>query len=592
MMKSLNGLLHSLFVDLKRLHPHVEGLDRDELTIKARVEDEGIGFLAVALPAFGKHFDQALSLRRFAHIPGFCRHRNESLPKFLLGLTSLVFDSLTGRLLDNPSVEAIVSLRQLFYLFKKFVPSDSRDELLERIAMREFLDVESSIKELPCSYARRLEHVCRFILQDLDEFQELDCKHGPGAVLEGYTANQKWEAVYSGLLDFDQRLLDAGYDLPASLLVSSPVSLETIEDYPFDSSARVVTVPKSCSALRTITVEPCLNQFVQQGYNARLRDCISRDPVLRQTLVLSDQRPNQELALNGSRTGDWCTIDLSSASDLLSLQTVVAVFAHRPRFLEGILRCRTPRATVGSNTIVLKKYAGMGNATTFPIQSVAFAMIATAAILGQTKELSYEKVLRASRNVQVFGDDIIVQSEHFEAVADWIKCFGLKINRSKTFSEGNFRESCGVDAYGGTDVTPCYLRHDPAGPYKDPSHVASLVESSNHLWLSGYYQASEFIRTSVESSIGRLPLVRKDSHGLGWHTRLDATEIQRWNPSLHRFEVRTCVLTPRRREDALSGYPALIKYFHLPQIGEDDPTHLSSSVRKFSLNLRRRWVQS
>lgn len=589
-MKSLLGLLYNLFVDLKRLHPEVEGLDRDYLTIKARVEDEGIGFLTVALPSLGKSFDRALSDGWMPHIPGFSR--NKSLPKLFSGLTKHIFDYTTGVLLDSPSIECILSVRQLCYLFKKFLPGESRVELLDYQAKKDFVELDASIRGVAPFRLDALARIGSFLLPDLDEFGNLECRHGPGAVFEGYTPNQKWEEVYRGLLDMDPRLLSAGYDLPASIVGDLIFRTPSLEDFPSTGRTRIVTVPKSSSALRTITVEPCLNQFVQQGYNAWLRDCISRDRALRQILVLNDQRPNQELALAGSRTGEWCTIDLSSASDLLSQQTIEAVFASRPRFLSGILDCRTPFVEYNSDIISMKKFAGMGNATTFPVQSVAFAAVALVAILGNTKELSYEKIVRASGNVQVYGDDIIVRSEHFRAVADWITCFGLKINRSKTFSKGNFRESCGVDAYGGTDVTPVYLRHDPGVTCSEPSAVVSVVSSSNHLWLRGYYHSAEFLRNSVEASLKRrLPLVRRSSAALGWVTRYDDFEVQRWHPNLHRFEVRTYALVPKRRRDALSGYPALIKYYHLPNLGEDDPTHLSVSVRKFASNLRCRWVQ-
>lgn len=589
-MKSLNGLLYNLFVDLKRLQPDVVGLDRDFVTIKARVEDEGIGFLAHALPSFGKAFDQCLDNGRMTHVVGFAN--NKSLPKLFSGLTSLVFDYKTGYLLDNPSVESILSIRQICYLFKKYLPEESRVEILDFEARKSFVDTESSIQEVSPFRIESLIRLGKFFLSDLDEFTELDCRHGPGAVFEKCTPNQKWLLVHSGLLDFDHRLLAAGYDLPASLLATDLPTEEPPKDYPSTGSARLVTVPKSFSALRTITVEPCLNQFVQQGYNNWLRDCISRDRLLRQILTLTDQRPNQELALTGSLTSEWCTIDLSSASDLLSLQTVETVFANRPRFLQGILGCRTPSVDFNGNVVTLKKFAGMGNATTFPVQSVAFAMIAVMAILGSTRRLNYEKVERACRNVHVFGDDIIVRREHFQVVADWITCFGLKINRSKTFFKGNFRESCGVDAFGGTDVTPVYLRHDPGSPCTEPSSVASVVNTSNQFWLRGYYHSAEYLRHAVEASLRRkLPLVRDSSAGLGWVTRFNDFEVQRWHPNLHRFEVQTCVLVPRRRRDVLSGYPALIKFYHSPR-PEVDVKHLSASVRKFKSNLRYRWVQA
>ncbi len=588
-MKSLIGLSRSLFLDLKRLHPDVRGLDRDLLTIEARIKSEGVGFLSVALPSFGKAFDQSLASGKMANIAGFAN--NGQIPRFLSGIVCHIFDTLTGVLKEDAPYDHILSVRQVCYFFKKFLPSDERDVYLAKLAVKDFNDVESSIKEVSPPLLSRFEHVCSFVLPELDLVQDFEGRHGPGAVFEGYTTNQKWLEVYRRLLEFDDKLLSIGYDLPASLLVESLDSEKLLKSDPVGTCARLVTVPKSCSALRTITVEPCLNQFVQQGLNSTLRDHIKKCKVLSRSLTLDSQKPNQVLALEGSQVGNWCTIDLSSASDLLSLEVVKACFARRPRFLEALLASRTPSVNDGSNTVTLKKYAGMGNATTFPVQSIVFAMLAITSITASSERVTYRKLCNAANDVRVFGDDIIIKSEHFQAFADWIISFGLKINQGKTFSVGNFRESCGVDAYKGVDVTPVYLRHDPDNSSTDPSAFASVVATSNQLWLRGYYKCSDYLRKLIDR-IHILPLVPFDSQGLGWHSRQNVRTGQRWSTTLHRFEVQTYVPVGSRRKDRLDGYPALLKYFHHPLIGRDDPTHLSVSVRRFNLKLRKRWVQA
>lgn len=633
-MKSLIGLSRSLFSDLRRLHPDVRGLDRDLHTVEARIESEGVGFLSVALPAFGKALDQSLAAGKMVHVPGFAR--DGQIPRLFSGIVTHIFDPKTGVVRSSPPFDAIVSIRQVCYFFKKFLPPDTRESVLESRALEDFYNTDMEIRDVDLSRLSRFGHVCSFVLPGLDFVQDFKCKHGPGAVLEGYTPNQKWQEVYQGLLDFDPRLLRIGYDLQASLLADWHCA-DRVPQY--DSSslcARLVTVPKSSVALRTITVEPTLNQFVQQGLNTVLRQHIAVDPVLKHCLSLNSQQPNQELAIEGSLSGDWCTIDLSSASDRLSLQVVMTAFASRPRFLEALLASRTPKVKVGSDTITLKKYAGMGNATTFPVQSVVFALLAITAITQSEKYLTTEKVVRAARCVRVFGDDIIIRSEYFQELADWINSFGLKINQGKTFTTGNFRESCGVDAYKGVDVTPVYLRHDPEATATDPSAVVSSVSTSNQLWRKCYYETSESIKRSVENSWRSLPLVGMDSEGLGWHSRRDVSTIQRWNRNLHRFEVRTYVPTAETRLDVLDGVPALLKFFHncseetpchscgrsvscdfsvaanpsVPEIlctpcrafvgrSESMPSekmiaedHLKHSVRRFTLKLRKRWVQA
>lgn len=580
-------------MDMKRLHPCCRGLERDIQTLEARVKDEGDSFLTVALPALGKAFDQGLAIGRMPKVPGFSSG-TRAIPRFLGGMLSHVFDASTGALLDEPSIEYILSIRQVLLFFKKYLPADDRREILHQKAIKSFKSDDESIRALSGSRIETLSHAGRLVLQNLDDFQELVCRHGPGAVAEGCSANQKWSVLHQGLSELDPNLMDSGYDLFAFgqgyHLPDHKVPASTPSP-----NARLVTVPKTCTALRTITVEPCLNQFVQQGLNELLRDSIEKCPIMRRSLSLRTQVPNQKLALLGSISGDWCTMDLSAASDMLSLQTVEAVFASKPRFLGLMLRTRTPIVNVDDVSIEMKKYAGMGNATTFPVQSVTFALIAMCAAL-EGSVLSIRQLRRAASQIRVFGDDIIVRRDIFSKVADWMTSFGLKINHSKTFSVGNFRESCGVDAFKGVDVTPCYLRYHPDLTAKEPSAFAGIVSTSNQLWLRCYYNTAEFLRKHVERT-HVLPLVSFNSSGLGWYTRRNWATIQRWNRNLHRFESRTYVPTPLRRKDSLSGVPALLKAFHSPRMSEYDiqqvdEKHLESSVRRFNLKLRKRWEQS
>jgi hypothetical protein len=335
-----------------------------------------------------------------------------------------------------------------------------------------------------------------------------------------------------------------------------------------------------------------MNQFVQQGLNDHLRMEINRCIVMRNCLSLSTQEPNQNLALEGSRTGDWVTVDLSSASDRLSTELVECAFAHRPRYLSAILNCRTPSVDIGGTPMSIRKYAGMGNATTFPIQSYVFALVAIASMIGVgTKVVTQRKLIALARNVRVFGDDIVIRREHFPAFAEWISSCGLVINRGKTFSKGNFRESCGLDAFRGTKVTPVYLKQDPCITSTDPKAFVAVLSTCNQLWLQGMYSTSDCLKSLLDRVV-TLPLMPQDSSGLGYHTHQNVRTCQRWSRTLHRFEVKTYVPKPVKVKDQLDGMPALMKFFHTPYSAEYDPNHLTHSVRRFNLNLRKRWVPS
>lgn len=666
-MKSPIVLLSALLTDVKRLEPDVRNLDRDLKTIKARVKHEGIGFLTVSLSSYCDALDEGLAKRRFTCPLGFKTGRY-ALPRLFSGLLCEVFDDKSGHLKEKPNLAYLKILREILRLFKKLPLTGNRDENLDHQAKVNFLQCDDSISQTKWNdrYVHHIGLVCNVVLNQLegvDYESSLQFRHGPGAVMEKYTANQKWYAVTEGAFLKESRfqLHELGLDTLGSVscfqisrqdqkeschicrretpqYVREPKVLGTSPDEsslgscrPCDtclekqiseglqgvelpySQSRLVTVAKNSTSRRTITVEPVLLQYVQQALNTTLRDHIKKCRIMRNSLDLTDQRHNQKLALDGSRTGLWATIDLSSASDLLSLELVKLIFQNKPTFLDWLIRSRSSSYTDGKNSRVLRKYAGMGNATTFPVQSVTFAVIAMAAILDAVgrKPTGGKKgsVVRASRLVRVYGDDIIVPAQYSQRVVDWLEHFGLRVNKRKSFTDHKnwwehqacFRESCGVDAYDGVDVTPLYLRAlpektsgKPNGPRvslsTDPSAIASCVATSNLAWARCLYTLSATLAQSVEELLKkRLPLVPAKSSALGWHSRIDACNPTKWDPSLQRLVLRAPVLKPIYRSDPLDGYAALFKFYHVPLLGRG-PRHLERTQVRFSSRIVWRWM--
>ncbi len=615
-MKSpeLTLLLDSLRQDLRRLHPDTKGLDRDFRTIGLRVEHEGFSFLAKTLPMLVQALQQGLEEKRFTCPSNFSKVRGGALPKLLSGLLCDVFDVRTGTLLVEPSAEAILTIRQIGFLFKKALGTESDNDHLSNAALESFFETEASIlDELPDAMKYSLERVSRVILADLDaSLEELHMKHGPGAVVERVKGNQKWslltKGLYSGFLDnfgFADLFISSRWDdhLSTPGQVPGEVSLAGGSNC-FRGSAKLCAVPKSSTSMRTITIEPMLNQFVQQGLNDALRGSISRCRVLSRCLALSDQTINNQMAKIGSLRGTYATIDLKSASDLLSVKVVKSVFHNHPKFLEMAMDCRSDSVKHESATRVIRKYAGMGNATTFPIQSVCFAVIGIASVLiAEGKTFSYGNIRRASAYFRVYGDDIIVRSEYGRQVVQGLHSVGLKVNTSKSFFDGRFKESCGTDWFAGTEVTPVYLKFHPSTISQEIRAVANYAEAANRSYLRCLYKFAEALQTIVEAVTGRLPLVRKcewstvygglvesrSSPGLGWITRQGHYEFQRWNPYHHNWTVRTKVITSVRTEDVVDGYPALFKFFLTPLLGRATD-HLKRSPVRYLTRLRSRWV--
>jgi hypothetical protein len=595
-MKSPIALLRSLLTDVSRLESDVKGLERDVITIEKRYEDEGDGFLTIALPAFGHALDRGLADGKFACPRGLKKVRGGAIPRLFSGMLCKIFDIETGNLLRTDHEHTVKCLREILFLFKKLRLDSDSEEFLDikaktgffqndEICSREFVPRESRLFIL--------DRVSSYILPNIDTFdeRELDCKHGPGAVVEGFRPNQKW----ASLGWFSPFLQDFGFDsfyLREEMGEKILVPEVSQADSASSSRSKLITVPKNSTSRRTITVEPCALQFVQQGINALLRKNISLCSVLRCSLDLTDQSKNQKLALEGSRTGAWATLDLKSASDLLSVKLVDTVFRHRPRLLDALKICRSTEVRSGTKSQPLQKYAGMGNATTFPVQSIVFAVLAIASLLdGDGKYPSFRNVVRAARNVRVYGDDIIVPSKHSHLTMDWLTDFGLAVNFNKSFTTGNFRESCGVDAYKGVEVTPMYVRfHPDHSSKKEPNTIAHYVSLSNQAWLRGLYTLSTFLQGVAEKSLGRpLPLTNSNSGLLGLHTRRDAQEFHRWDSKLQCPVTKGYMLLPLKRKDKLDGYGALLKAFHVPLLGRA-PGHLEKSPVRFKSRIAQRWV--
>jgi hypothetical protein len=595
-MKSPIELLRSLLTDVRRLEPDVKGLDRDVITIEKRFKDEGYGFLTVALPALCDALDRGLADGQFACPSGFARIRGGTIPRLFSGMFCKVFVAESGNLNESPHESIVKCLREVLRLFKKLSLESDREETLDLEAKRGFFEMDdraNSEIELSETQSYILDRVSRYILPNIDTFdeRELPLKHGPGAVVESLSANQKWLAVTR----YSPRLEELGYDITYFREEGHGVIVDSSNLSPYGASgdiAKLISVPKNSTSRRTITIEPVIRQFVQQGFNMLLRDNIVSCGLLRRCLALTDQSKNQHLALIGSRTGYWSTIDLKSASDLLSVKIVSRVFRYRPRLLQGLIDCRSAAVRTSKTERTIAKYAGMGNATTFPVQSIVFATLAISALLeGYHLEPSYRNAKRVSRYVRVYGDDIIVPSEHARLVMDWLSRVGLIVNAKKSFTVGNFRESCGVDAYRGVDVTPVYVRYRPDQlSKKDPSTIAHYVSLSNQAWMRGLYAMSTLLKDMVEKTLRRgLPLVSSHSGLLGLHTRLEAQEFHRWNPVLQRPETNGFTLIPLKRKDELDGYAALLKFFHVPLEGRDRG-HLQKSPVRFKNRIVRRWV--
>lgn len=208
---------------------------------------------------------------------------------------------------------------------------------------------------------------------------------------------------------------------------------------------KVVFVPKSAKEDRSVMVEPSLNTLVQGGIGRFMARRL-----LLGGIDIRDQAANQRSARKGSLDGSLATVDLSSASDTVSLELVYDLLPEDWFFL--LSRARTGTALFEDSLLRLEKFSSMGNGYTFPLETTIFYALT----YGVCVELGLP-----TREVRAYGDDIICPSAGYPLLTRVLSELGFEVNLSKSFSDGPFRESCGADYFQGIDIRPVYLKDRP-----------------------------------------------------------------------------------------------------------------------------------
>lgn len=332
-------------------------------------------------------------------------------------------------------------------------------------------------------------------------------------------------------------------------------------------------------------------QYVQQGLLERFVENLRHAYHVKEFIDWSDQVPNQEMARIGSLTRELATLDLSEASDRVSMQLVRRLFANHPHLLGAIEACRSTRADVLGEVINLNKFASMGSALCFPVESIVFLTIVFAAIAEEMGVPFSRKLLKKLRGkVRVYGDDIIVPVEFVASTVSWLEAFGLKVNEDKSFWSGSFRESCGKEYLNGSDVSIVRVRQMLPTSRQHVPELVSAVSLRNQLFKAGYDDTVEWLDTYIERLIP-FPYGLESSPGL---VRLGylGFSAERTHPDLHYPLVKGVVVKNTSPVSKLDGGDALLKFFL--KRGEDpffDPEHLQRAGRPVSAKLKHRWFR-
>lgn len=314
---------------------------------------------------------------------------------------------------------------------------------------------------------------------------------GPGAVAEKLDHIDRalsgpcWRPVYHSLVEpcsFSSREEWRDWELTHDWGVAPEPSDRA-------TSSRMVSVPKTATKPRLIAEEPADKSWLQQSLFEVLKEKMCEYPYL----DITDQSHNQRLCLEG-----LATIDQSRASDRVSDILVRHLFPDD--WVEALEYARTDSVQcLCGQTHQLHKFAGMGAATTFPVETLVFAACALSRAYLEEGGNPWDdrhaigSWLESQRSKDVwgfYGDDAVVPNNLFEAINDEYRRWGFIPNDSKSYyGSDRFRESCGVmtilDSNEWIEISPVRFSSWPDASTQ-VSKSASTVEILNRIRLKIY----------------------------------------------------------------------------------------------------------
>jgi hypothetical protein len=539
---------------------------RDLMTMRSRAEHEGVSFLTLTLPTFARDLEKSLASGYVAPTDFACFRKSGAIPAFMQGMLGQLFDQGTGRIRDetNDTPVVIEAVRQVCNLFKKTEIPCSPER--ESAAVENFVAIERSFDDFTLHEADAAEFsavsalLWDGMLADLQPDVLLP-RHGPGATVERKLGNQKyvwryWHDRVESVFPFfggAYPLTAAGED------IEHEVTFVPEDEEP---PVRVTLVPKTLKGPRVIAVEPVCMQYVQQAIQSELYRRIGSWWLSAGHVNFDDQSINQQLALTSSKDGRFATIDLSDASDRVPHDLAMTMFNGNPMLRDAVEACRSRYAITPDGRIIgpLRKFASMGSALCFPVESMYFYTICVAARLRlHNLPATLANVHHVTRELYCYGDDIIVPTAEADTILGYLQKYNCKVNVTKSFWSGKFRESCGMDAYNGESVTPTYIRRLRPENRQQVDRIVSWVATANLFYQKGYWRTAAHMFAQCERIVGPLPYVSPTSSSLGRVSFMGYRTVERWSRTLHRFEHRGLKPSLVYRSDSIDGYSALTK---------------------------------
>jgi hypothetical protein len=368
-------------------------------------------------------------------------------------------------------------------ILKKFVPPKDKNPTRREETLKKFLannkrmgEVNSKLLlSLPspnvglAGYGRqdriliRARWLCQWILKDISTEEIFHrCRHGDGSSvgvpfrdtsidrksLFPLTCTERVKRLFLSYLEFNPQLKSA------LLKHNAPNGVEDM--FEIVAGSRAHTVLKTIAIDRFIAIEPTLNMFFQLG----IMD-IFTDRLLAAGLDVSSlQDLHKELARWSSVSGFNATVDFSMASDCNS--TGFLRWFLPAKWFAWLDHVRCSHMSLDGELVELHMISTMGNATTFPVETLVLYCLAVASVMeaGKPNPRRLLSTVKERACVSVFGDDCILPTSSYDIFQDIAEGVGFIVNQEKSFYNvgPGFRESCGGDFYHMRNMRPFSLR--------------------------------------------------------------------------------------------------------------------------------------
>lgn len=489
---------------------------RDRGVISNRIKHEGLAFVVRTLPQL---IDGLLNLLEYgsARFPQFKLQRGRNYPQLFRRMFSIVLNECNSYSTEDQAA-AFDFLYSISTAFKKL--RGSPDESSHQQHYDDFVSVDAEIGAIDFD-APELQDVLRSISTQWNCFAgELNLddpacipRPGPGATVgktpkhARYAPSVLFEQLDS-VFPYEEWFYPHGWDV----VLQSRKFLQLKNAAVPQPHSEYLVVPKTFLKWRGICKEANEVQFIQQALRRMLYAAIER--YFSHGIPIRDQSVHRKEALDASVERNKATIDESEASDRIARVLIQRMTSTTPELQAALLACSTrwikpPKWASQTDMLQTHKFAPMGSAVCFPIMSILHYFLVKAIILIYSKDRSMKTLQDLCSQVSVYGDDIVLPSSVVPLVYEWLPKFGMKINRTKSYVHSHFRESCGMHAYKGVNVTPVYIKYTnfsstDAAPIK---RLASLFVNESQLSQKGFVNTAAFLKGYITKHWGKFPTV-------------------------------------------------------------------------------------